>query len=525
MYDNKIGLVDVGSNSIRLVVFGIDERFDMHEVINIKTPARLSQYLVEDKVGQVTMNETGIEKLVEVLVSFTDTAQRHNVKDYFVFATAAVRQSFNQAEILQKVKDATGIEMEILSEKEEASFGQYAIAHTMSVRDYVTIDIGGGSCEITLVQDKKIQHYHSFPFGVVTLNNQFFQGKDHNDSEAIDATCKYVCKEFKKLDWLKKARLPIVAVGGSARNVALVHQRLQRYPIAGLHGYRLSQTNLETTLNLFKATPYDEMENIDGLSSDRTDLIIPANIVFMQLYKTVKTPTFYISNQGLREGYVMHYINKAFKQPIASDLVRTRAVQKLVNDFKVSPRAAQIRTNIVLNLYRQLSDLGLYDFSFEQHLEIEFASYLYQCGGFIDLEAESQHTFYLVSNMNLSGFSHKNRVRLALLASYRNKSLLYQYTESFVDWFSNEEITDLYKYGGLIKFSEALNDSQTEPISQLDLHLCENGKDYCLSVYHTGPIVAESYRANRHLKHLSRSLDSKLSLEFIQVDSFPSPVL
>ena len=524
MYDNKIGLVDVGSNSIRLVVFGIDERFDMHEIINIKTPARLSQNLEEDQEGNVFMNEEGIKKLVGVLTSFTHTARSHNVNDYFVFATAAVRQSINQNKILAEVKAATGITMELLSEKEEATYGQYAIAHSMSVRDYITIDIGGGSCEITRVEDKKIQEYHSFPFGVVTLKNLFFQDKEHNDPEAIEATSKYISKAFKKLDWLKKARVPIVAVGGSARNVALVHQRLQRYPIAGLHGYRLSLTNLATTLDLFTATPFKEMENIDGLSSDRTDLIIPANLVFMHLYKTVKPPTFYISNQGLREGYVMKYINQAFKHPIAPDLVRTRAVQKLTSDFRISPRAAQIRTDIVLSLYRQLCDLGMYDYSFEQHLELEFASYLYHCGGFIDLEAESQHTFYLLSNMNLSGFSHKKRVRLALLASYRNRSLLYQYTEPFVDWFGDQELVDLTKYGGLLKFSEALNDSQTDPINQLDLHRCEDGKNYCLSVYHTAPVVAEAYRANRHLKHLSRSLDQDLSLEFIQVGE-ESPAL
>ncbi|MBG9980595.1 Ppx/GppA family phosphatase [Facklamia sp. DSM 111018] len=514
MYSNKIGLIDIGSNTIRLVIYGINEFYDINEVTNLKTPARLSRFLVKDNHAKVVMNQEGINLLTETLAGFSHTAKAHQVNDLLIMATAAIRQSANQAQILETVKQETGIDIKILTEEQEASYGQYAIAHTMSLRNIVTIDIGGGSCELTLVEDKQLKEFHSFPFGVVSLKEMFFQDRSHNDPKAIEEARAYIKKQFKSIPWLKKIRYPIVAVGGSARNIAQVHQRLQHYPIAGIHGYRLSEFNLLTTLELFASTSYEEMDNIDGLSSDRTDLIIQANLAFLELIHTVKAPTLYISNQGLREGIIMHYLNDHYNQPIHPDLVKVRSIQKVCRDFKINTKAATIRTNIVLTLYRQLCDLGQMEYSYSQHLELELASYLYHCGQFISQEADSQHTFYLLSNMNLEGFSHKYRVRLALLSSFRNKSLLYQYCDNFVNWFNESELFQLQQLGGLIKFSEALNDSQTAPIHHLEIVAEHN--QYRLDIYHHGPIVAEQYRAERHLKHLERALDDHIRLNYIE---------
>ncbi|MGX7140185.1 Ppx/GppA phosphatase family protein [Facklamia languida] len=513
MYAKKIGLIDIGSNTIRLVIYGIDSYYDITEITNLKTPARLSQYLIDQADGQRMLSEQGISLLTETLASFHHAARVHQVDEMIIFATAAIRQSHNQAEILQRVQEETGLTIQILSEKEEASFGQYAISHSMSTRNMVTIDIGGGSCEVTLVEDKQIVHYHSFPFGVVTLKEAFFKGRRHNDPQAIAATRDYIHKQLKTLPWLKKVKYPIVAVGGSARNIAQVHQRLQRYPIAGIHGYHLSRINLETTLTLFTETPFDQMEDIDGLSSDRIDIIIPANLVFLDLYDWVKAPTLSISNQGLREGIIMHYLNQNFNQPIDPELVRARSVAKVCRDFKVNPTVAAIRAKIAIDLYKQICDLGLTDYDYPTQLEIEFAAYLYQCGQFLGQEADSQHTFYLLSNMNLAGFPHKQRVRLALLSSYRNKSLLYQYADPFIHWFSSSEMDQLKKTGGLIKFAQALNDSQTAPINQLKL--TGSKQNYLLKVYHHRPVIAEEYRVDKHLKHLKRCLDGPLNIEFI----------
>lgn len=517
VYQEKLAIVDIGSNTVRLVIYGIDHDFYLTELINIKTPARLSQHL-SLVAGEKVMDQAGIDKLVHTLESFRLVTDEHQVDTVKPLATAAIRQSVNQADILAQVVDRMGWQIEIVPEVAEASYGQYAIMHSTSFKDAITIDIGGGSCEITLFENKQMKEYFSFPFGTVSLKEQFFAGKAHNDPEAMAELSKFVSKQFKQFDWIKKAKLPIVAVGGSARNVTLVHQRATNYPIAGVHGYHLSLENLEETLALFASTSLDKMNDIDGLSSDRVDIIIPANLVFIELFEAVKASTFAISMQGLREGIALSYINSTYNSPLDTELIKARAIRNVIRLFPINVAGAQLRVNTCLDLYKQMSDLKQLDYNYQTQEILEFSAYLYMFGFFISAEAESQHTFYLLSNMNLFGFSHNERLQLALLSSYRNRSLFEQYLDDFDGWFSEATQTELQQLGGVIKFCQALNDSQTAPIHTLNLSRQADG-NFLLMIEHQGPIVAEQYRANRHLKHLERALDGKLTLKYRDIAS------
>lgn len=517
MYQEKLAIVDIGSNTVRLVIYGIDYDYYLTELINIKTPARLSQHLTLVD-GEKVMDQAGIDKLVRALESFRLVTDEHHVDTIKPLATAAIRQSVNQEDILAQVFDRMGWQIEIVPEVAEASYGQYAIMHSTSYKDAITIDIGGGSCEVTLFEDKQMKEYFSFPFGTVSLKEQFFAGKEHNDKEAMQELSKFVSKQFKQFAWLKKAKLPIVAVGGSARNVTLVHQRATNYPIAGVHGYHLSLDNLEYTLDLFTSTSLDKMSDIDGLSSDRVDIIIPANLVFIELFNAVKASTFAISMQGLREGIALSYINTTYNSPLDTELIKARAIRQAIHLFPIHLDGAQLRVNTCLDLYKQMCDLEQFEYSYQTQEMLEFSTYLYMFGSFISAEAESQHTFYLLSNMNLFGFSHIERLRLALLSSYRNRSLFNQYLEDFDGWFSESTQIELQKLGGVIKFCQALNDSQTAPIHTLNLSRETDG-NFTLTIEHHGPIVAEKYRTNRHIKHLERALDGKLSLNYRDIAS------
>ncbi|UUX32821.1 Ppx/GppA family phosphatase [Fundicoccus culcitae] len=516
MFKEKVAIIDIGSNSIRLVIYGIDEEYNFVELQNVKTPARLSEN-IQMINEQAILDQTGIDKLISALDSFKYVIESYQADTVIPKATAAIRQSANQASIIEQVEQATGIRIQLVSEQEEALYGLYAVLHSTTIEDAVTIDIGGGSCEITLYEKKELKHYKSFPFGAVSLRKDFFTDKAHNDPEAMEAVRKFVRKQFKAFPWIKKAKLPIIAIGGSARNVANVHQRLVHYPLAGIHGYGMTDDAIDMTLQTFVTTEASKLGDIDGLSSDRQDIIIPATIVFQELYNVVKASFLAISTQGLREGIVLKYINEKYNTPIDMSLIRARTIRGIGHLFPVDTSRNYLRINYALSLYQQLCELNLLPYSYEYHEEIEFAAYLYHFGSFIDVEADSQHTFYLLSNMNLSGYSHRKRLRLALLSSYRNRSLQNQYLEIFPGWFTEEEQLLLQKLGGILKFSQALNDSQTDPIDSLELVALDDG-NYRLDIYHHKPIIAEKYRAQRHLKHLERALDGQLSLNFIAIN-------
>ncbi|TVP91037.1 Ppx/GppA family phosphatase [Alkalibacterium sp.] len=509
MTNERFGLIDVGSNTIRLVIFEMDEFQGVTELQNIKTPARLVQYLNDEK----EMSQKGIDVLVTVLKSFTEIAERYSIKDSKAIATAAVRQSTNHSAIIEKVKEEVGLELELLPEEKEAYYGNYAVRHTMDIKDGISIDIGGGSTELTLYKDKEVLEMHSFPFGAVSLQQKFFNNKKHNDKKAIKEARNWVKEQFKEYQWVIDASVPLVGIGGSARNYAEINQRQIDYPIAGIHEYTMTPDELTDTFDLLVDSSMKDLSSLDGLSSDRRDIIIPAGIVFTELMDIMKAPDFSISNRGLREGIILERLNKEYKEPYDLYGVKRQTVQRLFKQYKIRPISAHQRILLADQLITMLKDKGLLSVEDEHLYLLHYGATLYYLGSYIEDDSKSQHTFYIVSNTNLHGFNHKDRVRLALISSYKNRSLYKQYVKTVSDWFNDDEKDRLLYLGCIIKFAEALSDSHVNFVKDMDI-IEKDDDTFELTVTYSGDAIAEEYRANKHKNHLERVLGKPLTIIF-----------
>lgn len=504
------GLIDIGSNTIRLVIFEFDHETGLNEIQNIKTPARLSQYL--DDAGN--MQEDGIDVLVTALQSFKKVAEAFEVTELHPIATAAIRQSNNRDAIIACVKQEVGIDIILIPEEDEAFYGSYAVTHTTDIQDGVTVDIGGGSTELTYFKNKKIKQAISFPFGVVTLTRMFFEDKPHNDKEALKKMEKFLKKSFSKAEWIVDKAVPLVGIGGSARNCARIHQALRHYPIAGVHGYTMSHEDLTEVYDTLKAYSRDELVNLDGLSRDRMDIIVPAVVVFNVLYDMIQAEAFTFSRKGIREGFIMHQVAKTHRGEFKKENVQSDALRHLANEYKIEPSGAMQRQKLAEALLKQLTARG--KLKVDEALRKRFlqAAYLYYLGKFIDSDSSSQHTYYIIANSSINGLSHKERVRLALLTSFKNKSLLKQYSDE-THWFSDDELSDIQALGGIIKFVNALNISNTNTVNQVEL--TTDASQYQLNVYYQGEPIAEIYQSNRQKKHIEKILKNKLNIQFIKI--------
>ncbi|HLR91742.1 MAG TPA: Ppx/GppA family phosphatase, partial [Atopostipes sp.] len=147
-----------------------------------------------------------------------------------------------------------------------------------------------------------------------------------------------------------------------------------------------------------------------------------------------------------------------------------------------------------------------------------YGATLYNLGSYIENDSSSQHTFYVISNTNIHGFDHYDRVRLALLASYKNRSLYKQYLSNLEDWFTNDEKTLLMKLGSIIKFSEALNDVHVNTVEDMKLEKNADG-GYDLTVMYSGRVVSEDYRANKQLNHFERAVGNDVKVYFTTPDA------
>lgn len=505
----KTAIIDIGSNTVRLVMYKYDNNSGLQEFGNIKTVAKLRQHILP--TGE--MSEEGIQSLSKTLTSFKQILDDYGVKDIKAAATAAIRQATNNAEIIKRMKNETGIDIDILSEEEEAYFGFVAVVNSMDTSSAVTIDIGGGSTEITLFRKKKLQKTYSFPFGTVTLKQMFVKG-DMIVEEERKRMHAYLIEQFKTLPWIQEVELPVIGIGGSARNIGQVHQQQINYPISGLHQYEMEREELDDLKEMLIHLSFDELKQLDGLSSDRADTIVLAMEVFTSLMDVVDTEHFLISKKGLREGLI---INRVLQDdPTAFDKynVFEETARRFAFGYGRSEKELATPYRLANQMYEETCKLGYFEQNEADLLLLTNAAKVFAIGEYIELDSSSQHTFYLLANQSIAGMNHKERVKLALLASYKNRDYFSRFAQPFVSWFSREELRLLRDFGALLKFVHSLNVSKRNSVEKLELAHVDEA--VVVKVYTTESAVAEVYQASKTKKHIERVFKKEVVIEFIE---------
>ncbi|MCH7320757.1 Ppx/GppA family phosphatase [Solibacillus sp. MA9] len=507
MKNLKTAIIDIGSNTIRLVLYSYNKNEGLREFGNIKTVARLRTYLLPN--GE--MSEEGIQLLADTLNSFRLILADYEVTDVKAAATAAVRQAVNNGEIIRRMQEETGIKIDILSEEEEAYYGFVAVAHSMDTPSAVTIDIGGGSTEITLFINKKLQKTISFPFGTVSLKQMFIKGTIINNDERIKLRA-YVTEQFSSLPWIKDVAFPVIGIGGSARNIAQVHQQKTNYPLSGVHEYSMKRDDLDALQDYLSRFSFEQLKQLDGLSSDRADTIVLALEVFLALLSVVGTNTFQVSKKGLREGVIIGRVLQGNSKAYNKYNVFEESARQLAQAYGRTEEEVHTLAELTGQFYRGCCNLQLFHYN-DADLELLIkGAKVYAIGEYIELDSSSQHTFYLISNQSLSGLSHVDRVKLALLASYKNRDYFERFAQPFESWMSKEELKKLRDFGAILKFVYALNMTKRNVVKQLVIK--NKGNDLLIEVMTSERAIAEMAQVEKQKKHIERVFKKNITIVF-----------
>lgn len=505
----KTAIIDIGSNTVRLVIYQYEQRTGLKEIENVKAVARLRSFI--DDTGMLA--EEGITRLENILKSFREILQDYNIEHVRAIATASIRQAKNGQRILMRMKQAVDVDIELLSEQQEAFYGYYAVVHTTSTPSGVTIDMGGGSTELTYFDEKEIMQSISLPFGSVSLKQQFVSGEVMNERERR-GVYDFARAQFEAISWLKDLKLPVVGIGGSARNMATYDQHRKNYPLSGVHQYRITREDFIDIANELTSMSLQQLQKLDGFSSDRADIIGPVIEVFRALMDVVGAQKFQFSRKGLREGLVIHRILK--QQPHAFDRydVFSTTAKFLCTEFGKNEGQIKHHEYLATMLYQQLTNIGLMTYERQNLRYLSDASKVYFLGEYIDKDAASQHTFYILSNRAIDGLNHKERLRLALLASYKNKDNFKRYVAPFTEWYSTDELKTYQELGSILKFTYALDATKRNVVRKV--RLFDKGDFVEMHIYTNGNALAEQYRSNRQAKHLERLMKKPVRLHFIE---------
>ncbi|MCA1029833.1 Ppx/GppA family phosphatase [Bacillus timonensis] len=500
------GIIDIGSNTIRLVIYKEDKNGRFKEYQNIKVGARLQSYLTPEKI----LSEKGVEILLSSLLSFQEVTRFYGVSDIAAVATATIRQSTNKSQILKLIAEKTDFQVSILSEYQEAFFGYCAVVNSTSINEGITVDIGGGSSEVTYFKDRQLVQFHSFPFGALSLTNLFVKSDIPTEKE-LNSMLNYIKGCISKIGWMKDKSLPLIAMGGSARALAQLDQYIKNYSLAGLHQYEFTYEDVKNTKEFISSLTVEDLTKLDVLSKERTDTIHASIIIFQAIFEETELTKIVLSRKGLRDGIFYCKSMNEEGTHLVPDVIEEGFLE-LAHDFQVDRSNVEYVTELAASLYFQFVTLGYLPYQEGDLMDLKRASSLFYVGGYVDSESSSQHTFYLLANRTIDGLLHKERVKLALLASYKNKATFKQYIQPFHHWFSKDEQKSIKVIGAVLKFAHSLNDTKRKIIK--GIHLTKAQCDLIIHIRCGENWTPELFKAEKQKKLLEKAIKQPIILQF-----------
>ena len=295
------GIIDVGSNSIRLCIYEIADAksLDFKMIFNAKRPVGLASY-VED--GE--LSSAGIKAAAKAIRAFMTQAKLFSCRNVLVFATAAVRNCSNSKKVVASLQKQCDCKVQVLSGEEEAAFSCMGIAHEVNTRDGVFIDLGGASTEFTIVKDSKIKECWSIPQGALSSWNTYVRSVLPTQAELGE-----IASSYDELLFPYVSKIPtgvdFYITGGSARTAARVFARLQ-----GLDK-KPEWIDVNTIQEIFGWYERDAclMSHLMlSVNVGRIHTLLPGCQIISRIFECTGASSMRISKSGVREGFLIDYL-------------------------------------------------------------------------------------------------------------------------------------------------------------------------------------------------------------------------
>lgn len=299
----KLAVIDLGSNSIRMSIFEINKDKSFCQVGNYRKMVKLS----EGMNGDMTLQPEPQLRTVNAILEFKQIMQKEGVTKVRCVATAAMRKAKNGKEFADTVKDVSGIEIEIIDGETEAALDCLAISKTLGIQKGIICDIGGGSTEFIAISDgAMIKPAISKPMGSRSITEMFLSAGE-TDS-ALEEAKAYIEKHVEELPWLDMMQgVPIVGIGGTLRSFAKYHMNDQSATAIDRH--EISSADADALIEKIMSASCEERCNMPGIGKERGDIIVGGLLPFMELKKLIDSPLLIVADVGIREGILFETLN------------------------------------------------------------------------------------------------------------------------------------------------------------------------------------------------------------------------
>jgi exopolyphosphatase / guanosine-5'-triphosphate,3'-diphosphate pyrophosphatase len=397
-------VLDVGSNSARMIVFRLreDEHLDVLE--DARAPLRLAREL---ETGR-DLGDDAIARTVEALRDFRAIADAADATRFVAVATSAIRDAEDGGRIVEEAR-RLGIDLQVIDGDLEAALGFLGAVHDLPVQSGMTMDVGGGSVELSRFSKRRLKRSWSLPLGSLRVSDRYLR----HDPPTPKELAKLGAAVTGALDDVGVPELrsgdALVGIGGTVRNLAKIDLRRSEGTLPLLHGHELSARRLQAILDDLALRPIQRRALVSGLNPDRVDTIVGGALVVRQVMAHVGARRLLVSSRGIREGLALDTYGRTIPP---ARWVRTISVATLASRFATwEPGAAERRATMANRLFEALDPAA----GLSVREMLAHAATLVDVGRAIDYYDRFAHAAQIVIAADLAGFSHHDLVILATI--------------------------------------------------------------------------------------------------------------
>jgi exopolyphosphatase / guanosine-5'-triphosphate,3'-diphosphate pyrophosphatase len=415
----RVGVIDLGSNSWRVVVYMFSPGSWWKLTDEIYETVRIGEGLAE--TGRLSAEAMG--RGLETLAVFERFCAAHGLgpDDVHAVATSAIRDASNGEYFLTAARAATKLPIEIISDEDEARFGYVAAVNTSTLTDGIVLEIGGGSIQLIEVAGRRPESLRSFPLGAVRLTEQFLPGSGPAKKKDLQRLRAHVRATLSEFSALTGAGDRMVGIGGAARNLAAAAQRMVGQPDIGIQGFVITREMLSELVSTLAALPIDERGEVPGIKVGRADIILAAAVAIETVVEMGPFPGIEVTEASLRDGvFLARELLAGQPEPLFPN-VREAAVGNLAIQYESDLPHVEHVAALSLQMFDSLAAGGLFEPRPGERELLWAAAMLHDVGMTISYDDHHKHSQYLIVSAELPGFDPRERALIAQISRYHRK--------------------------------------------------------------------------------------------------------
>jgi len=397
----RTAIIDIGSNSARLAIFQNTSKTGFHLVCEQKSRVRIGEgaYADHGKLQKIPM-----QRAFRTLESFMQTIEEFQVSKIIAVATSALRDAPNKNVFLEKVLHKLGLQITIIHGEKEALYGAIAANNLLPISHGITIDIGGGSSDMALIEKGKIVETFSLDIGTVRLKELFFDSKSeiHNVREYISAALQALPTSFRSTR--------AIGIGGTARTLAKAIIQKTAYPLDKLHAFSYGVDAQSHYFEALIASPINKLDTYH-IKANRHDTIREGTLILLEILRHIGVTEVITSGVGVREGVYLHHALR--KPPYRLPTKSNPSVNSIRDRFDILSLPYGNKKEIAKALYPLFSHKLDHPQKYQKILET--ALDLSNIGKVLTIYHQNRHASYIAMQELNYGFTHQEMVLISLL--------------------------------------------------------------------------------------------------------------